>query len=77
MTGNFQFSGAIIVRGTFSTYGTGAHITGGVMAANVALDQNTVIGNSSIRFSSCALSQVMNGQAYPKLAKKRAWVDLY
>lgn len=77
MTGNFQFSGAIIVRGTFSTYGTGAHVTGAVMAANVDLDQNTVLGNSSIRFSSCALNAVMNGTAYPKLAKQRAWVDVY
>ena len=77
MTGNFQFMGAIIVRGTLSTYGTGAHITGAVMAANVDLDQNTVLGNSSIKYSSCALNAVMNGSAYPKAAKRRAWVDLY
>ncbi len=77
MTGNFQFMGAIIVRGTLSTYGTGAHITGAVMAANVELDQNTVLGNSSIQYSSCALGAVMNGSAYPKAAKRRAWVDLY
>jgi len=77
MTGNFQFMGAIVVRGTLSTYGTGAHITGAVMAANVDLDQNTVLGNSSIKYSSCALNAVMNGSAYPKAAKRRAWVDLY
>ncbi len=77
MTGNFKFMGAIIVRGTLSTYGTGAHITGAVMAANVDLDQNTVLGNSSIKYSSCALAAVMNGSAYPKAAKQRAWVDMY
>ena len=77
MTGNVQFMGAIIVRGTLSTYGNGAHITGAVMAANVDLDQNTVLGNSSIKYSSCALNAVMNGSAYPKAAKRRAWVDLY
>ena len=77
MTGNFSFMGAIIVRGTLSTYGTGAHVTGAVMAANVALDQNTVLGNSSIRYSSCALANVLQGAAYLKAAKGRPWVDMY
>jgi hypothetical protein len=77
MTGNFQFMGAVIVRGTLSTYGSGAHVTGAVMAANVDLDQNTVLGNSSIRYSSCALDAVMKGSAYPKAVKQRAWVDVY
>jgi hypothetical protein len=77
MSGGFNFSGAMIVRGSLSTTGTGAHVTGAVMAANVDLDKNSVLGNSSIRYSSCALNAVMNGTAYIKLAKQRAWVDVY
>lgn len=77
-TGGFTFTGAVIVRGTFKAFGTGAHVTGAVMAANVDLDaDNTVLGNTSINYSSCALAAVMQGSAYPKAAKQRAWVDLY
>ncbi|HEV2671322.1 MAG TPA: hypothetical protein VGU74_09530 [Gemmatimonadales bacterium] len=78
LTGGFTFVGVIIVRGTLRSTGTGAHVTGGVMAANVDLDaDNTVLGNSSIQYSSCAISAVMSGSAYPKQAKQRGWVDLY
>jgi hypothetical protein len=77
ISGGFEFTGAVIVRGSLKTTGTGAHISGAVMAANVDLDDNTVTGNSSIRYSSCALMAVMNGTAYPKLAKHRGWVDVY
>ncbi len=78
ITGGFTWVGVIIVRGTLKTYGTGAKITGGVMAANIDLDSdNTVLGNSSILYSSCAIAAVMNGSAYPKAAKQRAWVDVY
>jgi hypothetical protein len=77
MTGGALFTGVVIVRGTLSTSGNGAHITGGVMAANISLDQNTVLGNSSIQYSSCALNTVMSGSAYPKLAQQRPWVDMY
>jgi hypothetical protein len=77
MTGGFTFVGVIIVRGTFATYGAGAKITGGVMAANVSLDEdNTVLGNSSIQYSSCAIATVMNGSAFPKAIKQRGWVDV-
>jgi hypothetical protein len=77
MTGGFTFVGVIIVRGTLRSTGTGAKVTGGVMAANVELDaDNTVLGNSQINYSSCAIAAVMNGSAYPKAAKQRGWVDV-
>jgi hypothetical protein len=78
MSGNFWFVGIIIVRGTVSSTGTGAHIYGGVLAANVDLDgDQTVIGNSYIYYSSCALYNVTFAAAYPVIAKGRAWVNLY
>jgi hypothetical protein len=77
ISGGFVFTGAVIVRGSLKTTGTGAHISGAVMAANVDLEDDLVTGNSSIRYSSCALAAAMNGTAYPKLAKQRAWVDVY
>ena len=78
ITGNFIFTGAVIVRGSLKMTGTGNHITGAVMAANIDVDDNSLLlGNSSIRYSSCALDAVMDGTAYPKPVKQRAWVDVY
>jgi hypothetical protein len=77
VSGGFTFTGAVIVRGSLKTTGTGAHISGAVMAANVDLEDDIVTGNTSIRYSSCALAAVMNGSAYLKPVKQRAWVDLY
>lgn len=78
MSGQFYWVGAIIVRGTIKSTGTGAHIWGGVMAANVELDaENTVLGNSYVYYSSCALYNVMFAASFPKLAKERGWVNLY
>jgi len=76
LRGGFEFTGIMIVRGTLSSTGTGAKITGGVMAANINLDENTLLGNSGIQYSSCAINKVMQGSAYLKPVIKRAWVDL-
>jgi hypothetical protein len=77
VTGGFEFTGAVVVRGSMRTTGTGAHISGAVMAANVDFEDDLITGNSSIRYSSCALASAMSGTAYPKLVKQRAWVDLF
>ncbi|MDQ3696941.1 MAG: hypothetical protein M3373_02795, partial [Gemmatimonadota bacterium] len=57
VTGGFQFFGPVVVRGDLDTQGTGGHFNGGVMAANVNLAQNTVLGNAVISYSSCILSK--------------------
>jgi hypothetical protein len=78
MSGEFWYVGVIIVRGTLTSTGTGAHIYGGVLAANVDLDgDQTIVGNSAIYYSSCALYNVMYAAAYPTMAKGRAWVNLF
>jgi hypothetical protein len=76
LSGGFEFTGIMVIRGTLTSTGTGAKITGGVMAANIDLDENTVLGNSGIKYSSCAINTVMQGSAYLKPVKQRAWVDL-
>ena len=77
LSGNFEFSGIIIVRGYFKTTGTGAKITGSVMAANVDLDQNTVSGNATVSYSHCAVEKARRAAASPRRLVHRAWVDLY
>src|SRR5690242_467536 len=77
VTGQFSFYGPVIVKGTFSTQGNGAHFNGGLMAANVDLDPNTVAGNAIINYSTCALSRAINGAASPSPARLRPWVQLF
>jgi cytoskeletal protein CcmA (bactofilin family) len=78
VAGNFEFTGAVIVRGSLNMSGTGNKITGGVMAAQVSVQDNSAIaGNTNLRYSSCAVMSALLANAYPKQAKERAWVDLY
>ena len=79
LSGSFWFSGLVIVRGTLSTSGSGAGILGAVMAANVSLDEEatSVLGNSYVQYSSCAISQALNGTAMLKQAKERGWVEVF
>jgi hypothetical protein len=77
VSGGFRFFGPVIVRGNLKTTGTGGHFNGGVMAANVDLEQNTVLGNAVVRFSSCAVVKALSGSSPPMVARERSWVDLY
>ena len=75
--GGFEFYGPVIVRGTLRTAGEGGHFNGGVLAANVELDQNVVIGNAVISYSQCAIMKALNGSAVPTTAVERAWYEVY
>jgi hypothetical protein len=75
--GGFQFYGPVIVRGDLDTQGTGGHFNGGVMAANVNLAQNTVLGNAVITYSSCILAKVLQASAIPSLMASRPWAELF
>ena len=80
--GGFRFYGLTIVRGELRTAGTGGHFNGTVLAANVAVggemtSQNTVSGNATFRYSSCALQSALRGSASPVGIRDRSWVELY
>ncbi|MEX0691140.1 MAG: hypothetical protein WD043_04800 [Gemmatimonadales bacterium] len=75
--GGFQFYGPVIVRGFLKTTGTGGHFNGGVVAANVALEQNTVLGDAVINYSSCALIRALTASASADLLQERSWINLY
>lgn len=74
--GGFQFFGPVIVRGALSTQGTGGHVNGGVIAANVDLDQSSVLGDAVVWYSSCAIARAVNGAASGAKLKERSWVNL-
>lgn len=75
--GGFEFFGPVIVRGVINTQGTGGHFNGGVIAANVNLDQNVVLGDAVINFSSCAVIKAVTASATAGLTRDRSWINLY
>jgi hypothetical protein len=78
LSGSFWFVGVVIVRGTLRTTGSGAGVLGVVMAANVKLDdETTVIGNSYIQYSSCAVASALTASAMLTPVKERAWVEVF
>lgn len=75
--GGFEFYGPVIVRHSLKTTGTGGHFNGGVIAANVDLEQNTVLGDAVINYSSCANLRALTASASGDLLRERAWINLY
>lgn len=76
ISGGFEFYGPVIVRGRIKTTGTGGKLNGGVMAANVMLDQNTVLGDATIIYSGCAVEKAIAGSANPRRIVHRAWTEV-
>lgn len=74
--GGFEFYGPVIVRGHFETSGTGGHFNGGLMAANVDLEQNSVLGNAVLTYSSCAITKALQGNASGRLVSQRSWAEI-
>jgi hypothetical protein len=79
LSGNFWFSGMVIVRGTLRTSGSGAGVLGAVMAANISLDEeaSSTLGNSYVQYSSCSVMQALINSSPPKQAKERGWVEVF
>ncbi|HWO90182.1 MAG TPA: hypothetical protein VNL98_13645 [Gemmatimonadales bacterium] len=74
--GGFKFFGPVIVRGSLRTAGTGGHFNGGVMAANVDLEQSSVLGDAVIRYSSCAVIQATQANSPGRMLRQRAWAEI-
>lgn len=79
LQGGFTFYGPVIVKGTLTTQGTGGHILGGVIAANVNLDASTVLGNAVVQYSTCGVERAIlenDNLTRLKPITERAWIDL-
>ncbi|MCH6547083.1 MAG: hypothetical protein IH798_01440 [Gemmatimonadetes bacterium] len=80
VNGTFEFYGIVIVRGSMTTQGGGAgsiHFRGGVMAANVNLDDNKIAGNAQIQYSSCAVTQAQTAAGIGSQLRSRGWLQLF
>ncbi|MHB1193353.1 MAG: hypothetical protein ACYC6F_09925 [Longimicrobiales bacterium] len=79
VAGGFEFYGPVYVKGTLTTTGSGGHFWGGVTAANVNIEDVTVLGDAVISYSSCAINRaLLNNSALTKVRPiaMRSWVDL-
>lgn len=77
MQGGFEFTGIVIVRDRLRTAGTGAHIHGGVLAANVDLEESSVLGNATMQFSRCAIQAARLSAAPGALFRSRGWSQVF
>ncbi|HUF64468.1 MAG TPA: hypothetical protein VMM17_00680 [Gemmatimonadaceae bacterium] len=78
VSGGFEFYGPVIVRGKLEVVGqSGAKLNGAVMAANVDLDQTTVLGDATVRYSDCVISRAKQAAATPRRMVERAWVEAF
>ena len=77
--GGFTFYGPVIARGTVKLTGTGNHINGSVLAANVVDSTSTALlsGNSAIQFSRCANNTALQRTALPAKAPQRSWSEMF
>ncbi|HET8624765.1 MAG TPA: PilX N-terminal domain-containing pilus assembly protein [Gemmatimonadales bacterium] len=76
--GNFEFTGLVIVLGEVRTNGTGSKITGGLLANQISLaDESSFLGNPTVAFSECALAYVLNATALARPVRGRSFAYSY
>ncbi|KPJ92544.1 MAG: hypothetical protein AMS18_07200 [Gemmatimonas sp. SG8_17] len=75
--GGFEFYGIVIVKGQLKTAGTGGHFNGGVLAANVDLDDISVLGDALVQYSSCAITRVLQSAGTGAMLRSRGWLYSY
>ena len=74
VSGGFDFFGITIVKGRLRTQGTGGHFNGAVLAANVDLDDITVLGDALVQFSSCAVIRALRSSSPARPLTSRGWL---
>lgn len=76
--GNVEWTGLVIVLGEVQTNGTGSKITGGVLANQISLaDESSFLGNPTVAFSECALAYVLNASAVARPVPGRSFSYIY
>ena len=78
IVGGFEFAGLIVAKGGIKINGNGNKITGALLAQDVVVDDlNSISGNTTLQFSSCALNKAIQGSAFAEPLTQRSWVQLY
>ena len=76
ISGTFQFTGPVIVRGRFESRNT-AKIHGALMVGNFTAGDNTIAQSSTITYSSCAIKEAFANAVPPKRVVQRAWMEVF
>ncbi|HKK92899.1 MAG TPA: hypothetical protein VJ925_05670 [Longimicrobiales bacterium] len=78
VNGGFEFYGPVIIRGTLTTNGSGGHFWGGTIAENFENEDQKVLGDAELQYSSCALGRAILGSSFnrPNVISERSWVDM-
>ncbi len=74
VSGGFEFYGVVIVRGRLSSTGTGGHFNGAVMAQNVDLDDNKILGSAVVQYSSCSSNRALRAASVSDRLPSRGFV---
>jgi Tfp pilus assembly protein PilX len=77
LSGGVEFYGPVIVQGRVYSSGTGGHIIGGVMAGDANFSTTTIIGNSVVNYSSCAITRALRAAGVGRAMGERSWAQLY
>lgn len=77
LTGGFEFSGVVVVKGDLTIGDTGANVLGVVTAETVFFPQNPSVSGPFFSFSSCAVNMALEAHLIPMPLKERSWVALY
>jgi hypothetical protein len=78
IAGGFEFYGLIVAKGGIKISGNGNKINGALLAQDVAIDdQNTISGNTTLQFSSCAINKAVMGSAFAEPLAFRSWAQLH
>ncbi len=78
LTGDFDFTGLIVVRGGVRISASRSRIGGALMAANTPVgSKNLLVGGATIQYSSCALREALGGAAFAEPLGQRSWVQVY
>jgi hypothetical protein len=78
LTDGFEWSGLILVKGSFSITGAGATVRGAVVAQNGGPSPGNVLGdNATIAYSSCAVGRALDAAAALRPVALRPWTQLF
>jgi len=75
--GGVEFYGIVIIKGRLKTAGSGNHFNGGVLAANVELQEASVFGDAEVQYSSCAVRRAQQSAGVGAPLRARGWVQLF
>jgi hypothetical protein len=78
VVGGFEYTGVIIAKGGIKINGNGNKITGALLARDISIDdQNSISGNTTLQYSSCAVSKALAESGAVLPFRQRSWAQLY